>query len=292
MSASEPAFSDTAGVTTTDTSAVWTSLGAVGSYTGGMAPFARLASAFGTSWYSANNTIYVASNHAESQATTLTVSAAVSGLARVLCHNVSGSYPPASGDLTTGATLSTTANVNIVFTVVSMYVYGLTLKSGVGVSTSSNNILLSCNGGGLLHFDNCSFWNANTSSTPSSVSVGSNSSASTIIWNNCTVKMAHAAQRIAPSQGHFIWQNTGPVLVSGSSVPTVFIVFGLFGSDVYSHVVLEALDLSQLTAALNSYNLATPIGPLVVRDCKLNAATTIAQPQGVGTFVQLSRSSS
>src|SRR5207342_2421847 len=45
---SEPAFSDTAGVTAVDGSVVWTSLGPVANYPKCKAPFPRLASAFAT----------------------------------------------------------------------------------------------------------------------------------------------------------------------------------------------------------------------------------------------------
>ena len=71
LGASEPAFSDTAGVTTTDNGNTWTSLGPVANFTGGMAPHARLQNAFGTSWWQPSNPIYVGDNHAESQTTTM-----------------------------------------------------------------------------------------------------------------------------------------------------------------------------------------------------------------------------
>ena len=75
MGTAEPSFSDTAGVTTTETAGttVWTSLGVVGNFTGGQAPFARLASVFGSSWFAVGNTIYVGNNHAESQTTAITI---------------------------------------------------------------------------------------------------------------------------------------------------------------------------------------------------------------------------
>ena len=51
-----------------DGTSVWTSLGPVGNFTGGGAPFARLASAY-IDWFAAGNTIYVGDNHAELPAT-------------------------------------------------------------------------------------------------------------------------------------------------------------------------------------------------------------------------------
>src|SRR5580765_6606485 len=126
MSASEPSMNDTAGVTTTDTTAVWTSLGVVGNFTGGQAPFARLAAACATNWFAAGNTVYVGDNHAESQATIISFAptGTTATIGRILCHNHSGSYPPTA--LTTGATISTTGAVNIVFSPVGgFYLYGL-----------------------------------------------------------------------------------------------------------------------------------------------------------------------
>src|SRR5580765_4498732 len=93
MSASEPTMSDTAGVTTTDTTAVWTSLGVVGNFTGGQAPFARLATVFGTNWFAPGNTAYVGDNHAEAQATGISIAPVgnTSGaISKILCHNHSG----------------------------------------------------------------------------------------------------------------------------------------------------------------------------------------------------------
>ena len=134
MSASEPAFSDTAGVTTTDTTAVWTSLGVVGNFTGGQALFARLASVFGSNWFSAGGTIYVGNNHAESQGTALsitTVGAATGVIAKVICHAAAGPYPPTT--TTTGAVVSTTAAAGTGITITlggSLYVEGVAFKVG------------------------------------------------------------------------------------------------------------------------------------------------------------------
>ena len=49
-------------------------LGPVTNFTGGQAPHARLANACATNWFAAGNTVYVGDNHAESQATAITIS--------------------------------------------------------------------------------------------------------------------------------------------------------------------------------------------------------------------------
>src|SRR4249920_2980240 len=73
MSASEPAFSDTAGTTTTDTTAVWTSLGPVANFPAWGAPHARLANSYASTWGAPGNRFWIADNHAETQATALTL---------------------------------------------------------------------------------------------------------------------------------------------------------------------------------------------------------------------------
>lgn len=290
MSASEPAFSDTAGVTTTDTTAVWTSLGPISNFTGGQAPHARLANACAASWWAAGNTIYVGDNHAESQATVITIQPGLSQatVGRIVCHNHSGSYPPTSANLATTATISTTAVVAINITAISgaLYFYGLTFICGVGQSGTANVALTPASA--FYYFDSCVFKVATTSIISGIVLTTANAGA--VTWNNCQVSFANAGQYVDLGYTSFIWQNTGPVLASGSTVPT-----NLMGESASGHsasVTLECLDLSQVTSVFSTNIGVATQGNWIVKDCKLNASTTFATPGATGNVIQYVRSDS
>ena len=294
MGACEPAWSsNTAGTTQTDGTTTWTCLGVVGNFTGGQALHARLANVFGTNWFAAGNTVYVGSNHAESQTTSITLSPVGSAatVGRIICHNA-GSYPPAAGNLTTGAVVSTTAaSTNIIIFPPSgggagLYIYGLTFRPGVGQSTAGN---ANISGGSCsIYFDACSF---DLASTAAGAVINTNSSGGSgvVVFNNTTVKFGNVSQGISIGLGQFIWQNTASVLAAGSSVPTPFITPS---ASSYSYVVLEALDLSQITGVLIEATSGTSYTTLLLKDCKLNASATIDTPVGNGITYQIVRSDS
>jgi hypothetical protein len=297
--ASEPAWANnTAGTTQADSTVTWTCLGVVGNFTGGQAPHARLGNAGATTWFAPNNTIYVGDNHAESQATAITInpSGTISTTTKIICHNHSGSYPPAAADVTTGASISTTAaSVNISISMnASAYFYGLAFKAGVGVGTASNNILNASNTGSYTFYDNCSFWLANTTANNISQIQLTNAGANggIIIFNNTTVKFAVATQVLTPGYGKFIWQNTGPILASGSTVPSVLLNLGVAAVSQLCSIILEAIDLSQLTGSLWNSNTSSSQNDITVKDCKLNAAMTFQQPINPTVLAQIVRSDS
>jgi hypothetical protein len=280
LGVSEPAFSDTAGVTTTDSSAVWTSLGVVGNFTGGGAPHARLANAFVASWFVAGNTVYIGDNHAESQTTTLTITPTTTSttIGKLLCHNHSGSYPPVASDLTTGATVSTTAAVNLTFNPGAngaFYTNGVTFNVGVGVNSTGVQLGINTSENSIGFYEKCSFQVAATYVGISYIAVGSTATTAFTNWNNCTVKFGNAGQYINVAGGSFNWQNTGQVLASGSTVPTALVAMLTSGN--YSNIVLEALDLSQITANIFGTQTGNEGGTRLVKDCKLNAAVTLQQ---------------
>ena len=285
MAASEPAFSDVAGTTTAEGSGVWVSLGPVGNFTGGQAPFARLASVCAVNWFAAGHTIYVGDNHAESQATAITIQPLL-----IICHNHSGSYPPTSSNLATTATISTTAAVAITILASNgaAYFYGLSFIVGVGQS-GAVSLFFSSASSALNYFDSCTFKLATTSNTATGIvlTTSTTSSACATIWNNCQVSFANAAQYIVPSYTSFIWQNTGQVLAAGSSVPTNLLAQLTTG--LLSNIILEALDLSQITSVFGPAVAST--GNWVAKDCKLNASATFATPFSSGQVYQYVRSS-
>jgi hypothetical protein len=289
MSASEPAFSNTAGVTTTDTTAVWTSLGPVGNFTGGQAPFARLVAACASTWFAAGNTVYVGDNHAESQATTITMQPAGSAsvIGKILCHNRSGSYPPAASDLTTGATISTITSGNIGFSPSSaggFYIYGLSFKVAVGSSGNQNFALSTF--GNFTYLDNCSIELVTTGSV-ATINLGSAVNAWVIVFSNTKIKFANVTQIFSPqSAGQFFWQNTGQILLSGSSVPNNLLASNTAVANI--DYILEAIDLSQLTGNIIS-NVGASTGSMLVKDCKLNASTTVPTMSSSGFVSQLVR---
>jgi hypothetical protein len=294
VGASEPAWANnTAGTTQVDSTVTWTCLGVVGNFTGGQAPHARLANAFTTNFFAPGNSVYVGDNHAESQATLIAISPALSQttMGRIVCHNHSGSYPPTSSDLRTTATISTTAAVNIAltFSVGSIYVYGLTFICGVG-QTSTANFNFTLNMASCL-LEACVFKIASTGAL--SVISLTTSFPGVVIWSNCQVSFASANQFIASGAGGssviFTWQNTAQVLATGSTVPTN--LFGTNSNGMFCAVLLEALDLSQCTSLMSVAGNAQ-VGNWVIKDCKLNAATTFPTPVTGGHVLQIVRSDS
>jgi hypothetical protein len=292
--ASEPAWANnTAGTTQTDSTVTWTCLGVVGNFTGGQAPHARIPNAAAVNWFAAGNTIYVGDNHAESQATAITITPALTTatMSRIICHNHSGSYPPTSADLRTTATISTTSNVNMTFnpTTGGIYIYGISFIAGVGAS-SVNSFLILGPTNALFYFDSCLFKIANTVASATPIQLNG-TSAGIVIWNNCQVSFAAAANLIEAGVAvAFTWQNTGQVLASGSVVPTN--LFGVVTGGRLSNIILEAIDLSQITTGLYNYNASQAMGNFLIKDCKLNASMTIPTPQAYGQTFQIVRSDS
>jgi hypothetical protein len=288
MGASEPAWpNDTAGTNQADGTTTWTCLGVVGNFTGGQAPHARLANACTSTWMVAGNTVYVGHNHAESQATAISISPlnSTTTVGRIICHNAAGSYPPTS--VTTGATISTTAAVNLSFIPANggFYIYGISFLAGVGASSGSSNIVLSPTNA-YYYFDNCIFKIANTSSSVLTVQVNSAANAGVIVWNNCTVSFGHVNHYIDVGTSIFVWQNTGQVLVSGSAVPLVLL--GASTNARLSNVILEAVDFSQITTTLTGQT-AVSMGNWLIKDCKFNATTALAIGSSFGQTIQTVR---
>jgi len=287
LGAAEPAFSDTAGTSTAESggTATWRSLGVVGNFTGGQAPHARLQSVFTSTWFTSGNTVYVGDNHAETGSGTINISLASALLAKVLCHNHSGSYPPTDSNIMTGASI--TPGSSITFSSQgSFYFYGITF------STTSAGVFIGASAVGQVQnwycFDNCSFWLAGIGQ----LIMGATSTAWGIVtFNNTTVKFGGTTGYILPYFCRFIWQNTGQILASGSSVPTTLLQQSN-SSGRFNEFVLRNLDLSQLTGSLFTNASNSSIGSLIVQDCKLNAAMTITTPINSGMNVQLIRSDS
>lgn len=285
--ASEPAWANnTAGTTQADSTVTWTCLGVVGNFSGGGAPHARLVNACAGTWFAAGNTIYVGDNHAESQTTAMTMQPTLSQttMGRVICHNHSGSYPPASTDLATTATISTTAAVaiNFNFTGGGFYIYGLTFITGVGQSGNANVSFVFNTA--FCYCDNCAFKLA-TTGVLSVVTFGTGTGV--VFWSNCQASFAAAAQFVDIGSVSFTWQNTGQVLASGSTVPT-----NLLGQNAGArngNVMLEALDLSQVTSVFSAGGATTSEGNWIVKDCKLNASATFSNPSNTGQIIQYIR---
>jgi hypothetical protein len=292
LGASEPSWpNDTAGTTQADGTTTWTCLGVIGNFTGGQAPHARLGNAGATTWFVANNTIYVGDNHAESQATAIAIAptGTNTSVSKIVCHNHSGPYPPTANDLKTTATVSTTAAANLTLTPVGvLYVYGVTFAAAVGASAGVGFIILAL-GNTYCSFDNCVFKLANTAASANTIQINT-TAAGVVVWNNCTVSFGHVQNYIEAGVVNFSWQNTGPILASGSAIPTGLLAASANGR--LMSIVLEALDLSQLTGSLDRQTVGQEMGNWLLKDCKLNASMTIPTPLAFGQTVQLVRSDS
>jgi hypothetical protein len=238
----------------------------------------------GTSWTNATTTIaaaitlsaagdtfFVADDHAETQASALTLSFKGTPAVpdKVLCvdHTITS---PGTGDLKTTATATTTGafNVNVNG---SFFCYGITFNCGTGsggqlliLSGLSNNVQIfqSCafnlvvtGAGGLIHTANGVF--------------------SKVKWINCSVSFGAVGQSISSRGGFFEWVDTASP-ITGANIPT-----NLLTPTTLASFKLEGVDFSSVAsgkAILSLGSNSSYIG--VMKECKLGAGTITSGTPG------------
>jgi hypothetical protein len=270
MSASEPSFSDTAGVTTTDTTAVWTSLGPVSNFPAWGAPHARLANAYASTWGAPGNKFWIADNHAETQATAMTLTSpatAAGGPTYTICVDRTAALPPVEANYNTGATISTTS------------ASAMTLSAGSVGTCYYQGVLFSCSDGAAVSvcnlnatavtysFKNCVF--KLTGNNTGNIFIGATSSTNAVTWDNCAVQFSNIAHRITLQTTIFEWKNTASPLILGTQ-PTA--MFGASNGTSFSFVC-RGIDFSAFTGQLLSGQQGSA-APYVFEDCKFNASMT------------------
>lgn len=265
----EPTWDTTVGNTTTDNTAVWTCIQATGSYADWAAPFARLASVFGTGWAAAGDTVYVGSDHAETQATSMTVTCTGTAALpnKILCINGAAALPAASASLAVTASVATTGATQIILTQTFALFYGISFKTASGGVGS--DMFIGIGGAAFMTFVLCSLELRGTSG--GGIVCGVNSSGlSQILFRNTTVRFASVSSYININGGRFLWENTVSAVLG--SVPIN--LFGNIGNNAL--VVVRGVDLSALTVGKTIFGETTRPHDCYLLDCKLGASVTIA----------------
>jgi hypothetical protein len=227
----------------------------------------------------AGDTFFVAHDHAETQASAMTITSkgTETNPCRFYCVNRAGSVPPVSADLRTTATVTTTGNSNITMNGTS-YWSGMTFSCGT--TAVSPNFFVNGTGNG---FTNCKFATPATGGF-SAIVLSAGGAVKTIVENS-TIAFGNTGHQLSVS-GILIWKNTSAA-IQGATVPT-----SLFASTASGIIFLEGIDLSALGSGKS---LVTLPGKVLLKDCKLGAsvsAVTGALTSDGGTYVRLIRTDS
>lgn len=251
-SGTQPSFSATAGVTTTDNTVTWTSLGPTSNYTTAFKyPHARLANAFASTWGAAGNKFGVSSIHAETQSTAITLNGPGIQTSGCAIYCISNTSTLSSPVLTTGANVSTTGASGITIGVSGVnYYYGLQFNSGSGSSTAS--ITTGSTVQTTTVFENCVFNINNTSVSSFIVPVGATGIPTSIVFKNCSFIFGATAQAIRLTNGAAYFQ--GGSIAKTGSVPSIAFNGNTGVVNGTVAVIVRDMDLSALTGVLVGVN--------------------------------------
>jgi hypothetical protein len=214
----------------------------------------------------AGDTFYVSEDHAETQASamTLTSPGTAASPCNIYCVNHFGGVPPVSANLRTTGTVTTTGANAMTFAGAAFY-YGLAFNMGSG----ANNLTMTLAGTPLI-MQSCILANLATGAG-GTFAPGTGAQPSKCLLINTTLEFGAAAQNI-DGNGVFIWRNTQSA-IAGATLPTTLITLWIRSGLVQ----FEGVDLSALGSG------KTLIGALVAqgvsfnfKDCKLGASVTVA----------------
>ncbi len=221
----------------------------------------------------AGDSIWVSEDHAETQASAITLTSAGSAASPCFtyCVNHAGTVPPVSADLRTTATVSATGASNIIFAGSSHnYIYGITFNAGSAGNTGT--ITIPSANTATYKFQSCAFVLNNTS-VSSLIQLGANGVATYVEWVNCTATFGSASQSIATAQTWFKWSNTATAIV-GATIPTTLL--STAGTSRASVINLEGVDLAALGSGTTIVGALTGESLVTIKDCKLGSSVTVA----------------
>jgi hypothetical protein len=216
----------------------------------------------------AGDVFYVSHDHAQTQASALSITTPGTVLAPcfVYCVNKAGTVPPVSADLRATATITTTGANAITIGGQWVYFYGLTFNVGSGAVSS----VLSLTSAGGFIFEACKIAKKGTAVSTTAISMGQNNGFVRFI--NTTVEFGHVGDCISPG-ARFEWYDT-PSAIQGATIPTT----GLIGGQLsQSHAEIRGVDLSALGSGSTIIRAITGIqGYYNFTECKFGASVTPA----------------
>lgn len=216
--AGEPTFSTTTGVTTADSGCTWTCIGAPGGFSNWAAPHCKFQNASASGWavssasIGTGDTIYVSSAHNETAASAVSAGAGY----KYICIANAGSFPPGSGDVTTGAVVATTGANNITVSTVSTQgmIKGISFTAGTAGSLAS--IAMFTGASQTMRLEDCTF-TLNGTSSISTVSIGSDYGEVEMV--NVKFVLSTGAFAGINLNGVIIWRDTGSGAIACVGTP-------------------------------------------------------------------------
>ena len=220
----------------------------------------------------AGERIWVSQDHAETQATTMTLVSAGTAAApvEIFCGN-DASEPPTAH--TTGATVTTTTSVSIVCE-------GYANANGIifsGSTSGAHGIFLPNNSNASnWTFEDCSLRTGSTSATGRIVIGGTGSADCHVRWINTNTHFAHASHGIT-LRSKLDWSNTPSAI--GGTTPTELFLLTNIGQSGFARC--RGVDLSAITGALVS--LANQSHTVLFENCKLGSGVAITSGAASGS---------
>lgn len=271
----EPTWSTTPGNTTADNTVTWTTLKAGGAtFASWAAPAARMNNVLATNWADQTaQTIFVGSDHAETQTSSITFTARGSEANpnRWICVNVAGSMPPVAADLATTGSISVSGSgLSININGALKWVYGLIFTNGTS-GTCDINVNQDTGTPVDILYEQCQF-RCGAGAGGNSSPIKGTSGAGRVRFKDCIIRFTNASQAIDIG-GYLEFDNV--TLDSGGTKPTTLFAQTLVGSSNSTTTRWTGCDFSFFTSGTF---ITMPQNRLVhhtFEDCNFPAGITL-----------------